>query len=371
MKKTLLIAALTLASTGAFASKARLGALSSSPHLSDIQDIFTKPDRAASMGEWATAEFGTANTSGKAEGGFVRMAGDAAWGAYLGHLAPAIYQGGTAAAGNYRAFDAALLNAENPFNLVYGAKAGDLNWGLNFNYSKSDMKSTKKKQDAMGLVLGASSGAWDAHLGIGLANNASKEVATVESKLTGKTTIDLGAGYWMDTMYMFLNYAMGGAKYNNGTTDTMDRGDSTIKLGVVNDHKKDGMDFFYGAALQMTTLKDDATAPTSLGATVNKITKNTLPVWFGIEAEAASWLVLRASVTQNFGLLFNSQKSDTTAAGGESDTVADSTTASAGLGMKWNKWMFDGTLSSATDATGRFGLDQAGFLANASVTYNF
>ncbi|MFN7905840.1 MAG: hypothetical protein ACK5P5_11725, partial [Pseudobdellovibrionaceae bacterium] len=152
-------------------------------------------------------------------------------------------------------------------------------------------------------------------------------------------------------------------------------------------HKKDGTDFFYGAALSMVTQKDDGQAnTTSLGANIEKKETTTLPVVVGVEHDAMSWLVVRGSVTQNF--LYSSDKVSTKN-GATTDgvnTVDDNTVVAAGLGFKFNKFILDATLAAAAHgnlgfdagdapATGTADPDQSqarnNFLAKAALTYMF
>lgn len=383
MKKVLLIAALTMASAPALASKARLNALGNSQHLRDIQDTFVRPDGVMKYGEWATAEFGTVGTTTTdANGGFVRAAGDSAWGLYLGHQSASVAASRTAPA-SWTPPGKDFLGAENPINVLYGSKAGDMDWGLNFHYSTSDKKSVpaaggdQQKQNAMSLAVGASAGAWDARVILGLGNSATNTTlgaapgyaATSEQKLTGKTSMELGGGYWMDSMYLFGKYAMGGHKIETtptggATTTNDDVSRTTIELGVVNTHKQDATEFFYGASLSMATAEDKNTDAANDDT---KTTSNTMPIWFGIEAEATSWLVFRGAVKQNF-FLFGSTKTETNGVG-EANTIAHNTTVSAGAGLKWGKWNLDGTLAAA--GSGTFGLDGANFLGTTALTYTF
>lgn len=362
MKKVLLIAALTMASAPALASKARLNALGNSQHLRDIQDTFVRPDGVMKYGEWATAEFGAVGTTtGSANGGFVRSAGDSAWGLYLGQ------QSASVAASRNNAAPANFLGAENPINVLYGSKAGDMDWGLNFYYSTADKKSgtpNTQKQNAMSLAVGASAGAWDARAILGLGNSATNDNAGTETKLTGKTSMELGGGYWMDSMYLFGKYSMGGHKIETGTAVGTDLSRTTIELGVVNTHKQDATEFFYGAALSMVTADDKKT---DVATDDTKTTTNSMPIWFGIEAEATSWLVFRGAVKQNF-FLFGSSKTEVNGAG-EADTINHNTTVSAGAGLKWGKWNLDGTLAAA--GSGTFGLDGNNFLGTTALTYTF
>src|SRR5687767_14620277 len=140
MKKALLIAAVTVLSTTAYASKARRTALADSPHLNDVQDIHTKPDRAATYGEWATVEFGATGTGTSedvaAEGGFVRQSGQTAWGAYVGQASESVEDLRDLADSLDGGGVDAFLSQENPLRVFYAQKA-DMNWGVGLLYSKS------------------------------------------------------------------------------------------------------------------------------------------------------------------------------------------------------------------------------------------
>jgi hypothetical protein len=395
MKKALVIAAVTVLSTSAFASKARTYALGNSAHLNDVQEVLAKPDKAAAYGEWATLETGATAGAGtlgapRAEGGFVRMMGQSALGAYLGAGS------GTALTGvqNYRGISASLLPQENPIRLFYATKAGDMNWGVGLYHTSSKKKQAESattgeaKQEAMGLTASASTDVWDARAGLGLANNATYKDQNNDIKQTGKTTMSVGGGYHMDTMYIYGEYGQAGAKTEEsfGTTTTMaDRADTSMTVGVINSHKKDGTDFFYGISYVSSVLKDDADTPTSLnavstaltgtaGTNANKIEVTSLPLVVGIEAEATSWLVLRGSVSQTFGSLglAKIKVSEKDSNNDAEYTGKDSTTVAVGTGIKWNKFMLDGVLKASTggSTTGAIGTD-TNFVTNAGLTYTF
>ena len=355
MKKTLLIAALTLAAAPAMASKARLAALNFAGHLEDIQDVFANPSKAANYGEWLTFEFGTTPSTNataaadpKAEGGFSRAMGNANYGFYLGHHSTWI----TAAR------QAAYLAPDNTVNLFYGSKAGEMAWGAGLEYSNSNKKSTQQKQSALGLNGGVTMGHWDAALNVGLTNTYNNDATSTEFK--GKTGFDLSGSYTMNTMTFTAAYGMNGSgKEDVAGTATHDTDISSMSLGVVNSHKKDGADFFYGAKYKMDTTKDKIPD--------NKTETTDLPVFAGIEADATSWMVLRASVQQNF--LLGTTKVTTAGSGGEADTTANNTTVNAGAGLKFGKMTIDGTLTAAASNTAA--LDGNNFLANGSLTYKF
>ncbi len=381
MKKLFVIAVVTIASASAFASKARLTAIQGAAHVSDNLDVVggngpIKPDQAFGNGEWVSFEWGANRGSGNtavagnnAEGGFVRKMGDnAAMGAYLGNksdsyktfMALAVANGAVVGTGTTAT---ALLNQSNPLNLYYAAKAGDLQWGLGLFYVSNDVKTSKMKENIMGLTASATAASgWDAQLTVGLGAESKNETTVNSEKvLKGGSSIALSGGYKMDTMYVYGSYKTAGAKLTTGTTTNADWDINAMAVGVVNSHKKDGADFFYGVSYNMTTINDKNNTTTGKNETT------TFPVIIGVEAEATSWMVLRGSVTQN--VLLGSTKT----AGSDANTISDSTNVAAGAGLKFGKFMLDGTFAKvASGAAAGTGLGaDANFVTNVGMTYNF
>lgn len=389
MKKILVLAALTMASAPAFASKARMTALSSSAHLVDVQSAFDKPYQFAGLGEFATVEFGptTAASGVKAEGGFLRQMNDSFMGAYVGRAPTALaaVSGSFATVSTNASTFATAYQPNNPFNVFYASKAGDLTWGANLYYLSSNVKSASggvnsikdRKTNAMGVSLGATNGTWDVSLVQGLTGKAEWTAAAGAPTLGGtavavndtaainmKSTTKVAGGFKSESLYYYGHYSMGGAKVEAGSTEVGDLASTELKVGVVNSHKNDGVDFFYGIAYQMNTDQNKTGNGTKTDSTK-------LPLIVGVEADANQYVVLRGSLTQNFPLLGSTKTDDGNAAtDDETDTLAESTTVNAGLGLKLGKFMVDATLNAATSATGAFGFD-ANFVANTSLTYNF
>lgn len=360
MKKLLLIATMALAATPAMASKARLTALANSAHLGDTRSVITNPGNIMKYGDWLTFEMGstvaqnmnTAQTisSPRAEGGFTRGMGDSRFGFYLGNTPTWMYE--------FR--QSGYLYDENPIMLMYGAKAGDLNWGAALLYSNSDIKSANRKQSATGLQAGVQADVWSAALTVGLANTY-ESTPTTGSKVEFKGTnaIDASAKYVMDTMTFHAQIYMNGGKETTAGVDTKDYKKTDYTVGVVNSMKSEGTDFFYGAKLLMSETKQDV-------ATTSKTTYTKLPVHIGLEAPATSWMVIRGSVVQNF--LLGSTKTETGGAG-DADTITNDTTVNGGVGLTFGKLTVDGTLAAATSTTAA--LDGNSFMANAALTYKF
>ncbi len=374
MKKLLVLAAVTLASTSAFATKARLSSLSGSRQLTDVQTIFVNPADLNLMGTWATFETGATNnatggntpatTSEKAgpfaEAGFARTMGDARWGFYVGHT-------GVATATRLQAAKSAGVNIgnttsfpieANPLNLFYASKTGDISWGLGLNYSNNDYKTATGKQSAMGLTGGMRMGAVDASLGLGLTDTAQFGTNAGETKWTGKSSADLRGGYAMDAWYFFGQYAMGGGKAENGGNTQADIENSNINVGFVNSTKVDGGEFFWGASYAMET-KNDKKA--------DKVETTNLPFVMGIEADAASWLVLRGSITQTVLLSSTKTTPQPPATAGDTATWDNNTKVAAGAGIKFNKFTLDASLAAQTSGN----INGTDLLTNAGLTYNF
>ncbi len=193
---------------------------------------------------------------------------------------------------------------------------------------------------------------------VGLANTYKMESTSKDFK--GKTAIALEGTYTMDTLTYSGNYAVNGGKEQVASADTHDQDKSAFALGVTNSHKAEGSDFFYGVSFVMNTLTDKVAAIDS------KTETSRLPIYMGVEADATSWMVLRASLTQNF--ILGSTKT-TNLGVGQSDTIANNTVVAAGAGLKFAKLMLDATLKASNDTTGQ--VNGNTLLANAALTYNF
>ncbi|HRO66204.1 MAG TPA: hypothetical protein PL182_01420 [Pseudobdellovibrionaceae bacterium] len=371
MKKTLLIAALSMAATPAFASKARLSALGNAEHLSDIQQTFDRPYEATMHGEYATLEFGGAAGAPNAEAGFNRQVSE---GNYLGFY---VNRKPTALVSALSTAPAAAQTAINPlldnsFNVFYGSRAGEIAWGVNLYYLTSNKKQAygtapndfTGKADVAGLSLGAAAGNWEADAIIGLQGKATVTNVTsnVESEFKSTSNVTVRGAYKMDNMYYFAKYGMGGGKFTSGGTDVVNTENTNIEVGLVNSMKSEGAEFFYGVSYVMGTSKEKVAD--------TKTENNLLPLVVGVEAEANSWMVLRGSVTHVLPFL-----STTKDAAGDKDTASSNTTIAAGAGFKAGKFNVDVLAAAATTGGIAFdsdaGTNQSNFLTNASLTYNF
>jgi hypothetical protein len=368
MKKLIgTLAVISMASTGAMASTARVNALQSSFHLVDALTIFGNPSDVNKLPEVALIEYGASATLGStAQGGFLKAMDDSKFGFFLGAGSTTR----TTAASGTLDFE----GVENPFSVVYGSKAGDMGWGMAFTYSSSTKKSDiaavagssytnldAATQSKMSLTGSVDMGTWNVGATLGLGDTAKTTLTGGDNATYAGTNTSLFGVYGMDTMTFGVSYGMTGTKIDKTVSSTKstvkDSADNTIALGVVNEVKKEGADFFYGANYVMYTNKDKGATSTTT------TTKSMLPVIIGVEADAASWLVLRGSVTQN--VLLGSTSTKTTAS--VTDSISHDTKVAAGMGIKLNKSILDMTLSAATSGT----VASNALGASAAYTYIF
>lgn len=370
--KKLLVIAVALASVNAFATRARVNALGNSPHLIDTQTVYSNPaDMFFVGGDYVTLETGktrATNLNDGAEGMVVRSFGDAKLGLSIGHDSDVAVQQRGLAAGNFGA--AVNFYQQNPVELTYGMKAGDLAWAGTFVYSNYKSKTgINEKEDTMGLRGGLRMGALDAKLGLGLANNYQNDT---NGKFKGTLSISAGVGYAMDNLYFNGFVRQSGFKTESATgTETSKYDIMNIEANVTSSHKKDGSEFFYGVGLANASVKNK-TAPEV------KTTSLSLPIWMGLEVDAASWAVLRGSIKQS--VLINDSKRETTPADNVNDfdfaPGANNTVVNVGAGLKFNKVTIDGSLegltnSASTPTVGSQQLNGNTLLGSVGLTYMF
>lgn len=371
MTKSLLIAALTMVSASAFASKARVNALAGSYTApNDIQYTFDQPAYLAKFGEMFTIEMGAAKTkltgitdsfesASGAEGGFVRAMGDAKLAFYLGRKNTTlellkIYSGFTTGA-------TSRLGTENPFHIMYAKNVNGMDYGVTFAYFSSEDKVAKQKSNGMGVVFGAATDKWNAALRLGLGAKEESEITSTKHEYIGKSSMALTGLYSLDdATILFGEFGMDGGKYEVAGVESGKADLQLINFGAETMIKKDNLHFFYGASYKMVTVKTGV-------ATSTKTDSNNIPVYFGFESDVTSWLSFRGSLMQS--VLVKTKKNDvspnpTTDRIHENDTVA-----ALGAGLKFGKFVIDGMLSAGSDVSGTLNTDT--LLAQTSATYMF
>jgi len=365
MKKILLVV-VALASMNAFATRARVNALGNSPHLIDTQTVYSNPADMMMMGDFVTMESGTTTIGAQgttAEGMVTRSMGDAKMAMSLGHQSA-----NASATFGLRALSglAGIKSQQNPVEFSYGMKTSDMAWAATLVYSNyNDKTATAEKESSAGIRAGMRMGALDAKLHLGLLNTYEKAST---GKFKGNLGLTAGAGYSMDNLYVSGSMTMAGFKSEDNVGAALrDYSSTTMNVSAMSSHKKDGNEFFYGAGLNNVTAKNTQTVTKDV-----KTTSLAMPIWLGLEVDAASWLTLRGSITQN--TLINSSKEETTPVAGtdyDFGMGANSTTASVGAGMKFNKLTLDGSLSDLSGSGAGQTLNGANLLAQVGMTYMF
>ena len=379
MKKLLVLAALSMAAAPAMASKARVEALGNDASLVDIQTAFVNPADMMFVGDQATFEFGSSSTAGytydgaggytasttpHAEGGFFKTLSWGKVGPYLGHKNDTSNLfidrvNNTLAGAGFHSTTGALLNEQNPLDLFYGNDMGGLKYGVNVHYSNSQSQDNttigKQTENTLGASFGVRSDVWNAWVRAGLAGDTkSTDLATYAPELKSKGLYGVGGGYWFDTIYVYANYQYAKGTSTIAGTD-QDITNQVWSLGMVNNHKVEGGNFFYGISYAYNQI--DA------GSTVGKTTDQGLPLIMGLEVDANSWLTLRGSVTQT--VLYGENKTE--AAATTKDQLTNDTVVAAGAGIKWGKINLDATLAGAVNGQ----VNGNNLLANGSLTYMF
>lgn len=361
MKKVLIIA-VALASANAFATRARVTALGNSEHLLDTQTVYSNPADMVVLADYVNFESGSTAAGAEnsnAEGMITRSMGDSKFGLSLGHLSQSASIWGLRNPGATVTNITGIISQQNPVGLSYGTKFNDMIFGGTLIYSNYDDKKNSVKESSAGLRLGLRTGAWDVKAAIGLGNNF--ENAT--EKFTGTGGISAGAGYAMDDLYFHLYADQSGFKTETSGVEARKFDASSYKVGVIKSAKKEGNELFYGAALAISNRKLTIT-----GTDAAKISTLSLPVTLGMEVDAATWLTVRGSVTQN--VILSNSKDDVTG-GAETAPGLNTTTAAVGTGLKFGKLTVDATLQGLTGSTQTQKINGTDLFALVGATYMY
>jgi len=343
-------------------------------YLMDNRNFFRNPANAAKMRNYMVAELGTAykdadgaEVVGSLEGGyFGEFNSDMAFGAYLGKAAVVNELAG--------AMDATPIfvtskNA-NPFNLFLGG-GSDMKWGINLGFAMTDKeingiatgtKDGKAKYNALSLAAGIeTSGGLQVYASYGTEEsdgaNASATTPSWVSDKIESAPFTVGLIYSLNAeTTVFVQYSMADVDYTDTTGKTTDEA-SQMVLGIgriyeLSPTARFNFDLSYNAA----EWKEQ-------GGT--KTEKQTLPLVIGLEADAAEWLILRASVRQNFIL------GDYKVAGVSDKSSLSGTKVALGATLHFGKLKIDGNLGGfgGQDNTNLF--TASDMFVNAGVTYMF
>lgn len=348
-KNVLVIAGLALVSTSAFASKARIESFGNNANLyiKDQRNIFRNAATVNSntnmiVTEWGTSKSKDPTGNPRAEGGFFRQAGSLNYGLYLGNNAT----DDRAVVGS----TAGYLVQDNALDLFVGGDAG-LQWGARLHYANSKNELTtgqELKNNAMGVGAGIVMGQLEVYTNVTIADKSEGKATTGGAFTAGeyktKPSFTVGAGYDLNGTTIFAEVEMN--KAEEGTTTHKD---NSYILGA-------------GRVMELTpTARVFGNVAFEYSKTEGTAERKEmiLPVAFGFEADATSWLTLRGSVGQNVAL------NDVKVAGKK--TTNSSTNVTAGASLTFGKLALDGYLG----AQGTGSLNANDLFSRVGVTYNF
>ncbi len=404
--KTFLITLAMLSFTGsAFASKARLLALGDdkdgSFFIDDFRNIFLNSAYIHNHKDMVFLELGDNGTSNanidadadqKAMGGFIKSAGNFVYGLYLGNesdtdnLLRATAWTSTGASAD-------LNPVDNVTDFFFGGEAGDIKWGANLLYSKSEDEAAKREDERYAVRLGMLMGDVEAFANISVGNEASNNLTSgSEVKFDGSSGYHVGGSYKVGDFTPYVSYKDGTWDNINGTTKT--EGSFTeIKVGVGHVKEVSSSSRIY---TRVNYFSEEVELKYAANAATAKLTN--IPLVIGFESNATSWLTLRGSVSTNLmgkretknlsaanlpnlttrSLIttrYNGTANDLT---DRDETIQNATVVSAGATLNFGKLSVDGLIgtsgaggdaSVANSKVGVLALDR--LMTRVAMTYSF
>jgi hypothetical protein len=367
--KHALILFLFLFSEAAAASKSRLDTLARSPHLIDSQSVYSRPLGIFELDPYFALESGVSSPVGLKDGAeasvLLNLPPNSRLSFSYGHQEDLVVSSRLFLNG-FTGTNLPLTH--NPVHIFYGYRDEDTNYVVSVSYSQLNDKVTLDKESSSHVSAGVEMGSLQLF-------GSYVAVDTAESggvKHNGAGGGSANVFYNLDSTTFYFSWSMTRAK---SAVNAVERDFHTVQtgqLGFVDSKIKEERDYFWGG--QVMTMKVDCytLAGTECSDT---FTRTRVPVWFGIEGQMEPWLVLRASITQNF--LVDQIKDEVGypaaivpgANGAVSDVGAgyNSSVVGFGAGLKFGNLIVDGSFTAATTQT----VNQNSFLTQSAITYNF
>lgn len=339
-RNVLVIAGLAVLSTNAFASKARVQALGQdanrgSEYIADSRNVFRNPaalneTKNYLVTEWGTAVNTDANNAPRAEGGFFREMGAFNYGLYLGNDGSM----------NSTRVTNGFLAQDNALDLFIAGDMG-VKWGARLHYAGGKDEATtanvNKKNTAYGIGLGVVAGAIEGYANVDISDKSEGAAASGDEWKLKPSYLVGGSFTWTDYTF-FASYENTKAEQKLAAVNTTAK-TSAIVVGAGRTMEINPTARVFGDVKVSIASSEDTTG----GAAAGKTKTNTLPVTFGMEADATSWLTLRGAVSQN---VFLNEVKNTA---GKKSTKANQTFVNAGATLNFGKLKVDGLIGT-TDA---------------------
>lgn len=341
----MLAVGLSLATTSAFATKARLISLGDdqdgSFFIEDNRNMFLNPAHIVHNKDMVTLEWGNSgnqtsggstDTTPNSEAGVTYEAGNFVYGVQLGAENRAY---------NELRFDQGNVNrsaaVDNALDFFIGGSA-DLDWGVNLSYSNNEndaaaAATTVKEEKLMALKLGVIKGNWEAFVHAALTNEAEDGAG---AKFESDSDYTLGGAYQSKNYKFYGKVRM--YEYDEGAAAPLTSTEATeVTLGAGKVKKlNDKASLFARAELMWMTEET--------GTTVDNETI-AIPLSLGVEAQAKNWLLLRGSVST---ALYNR----TEAKNGNKSDAANQVNVNAGASFLFDDLTVDGLIGTGNNGTG-------------------
>lgn len=281
--------------------------------------------------------------------------------------------------------DADYVHPRNTISLGVAGAAGSLKWGGMFLYgtAKHDDKETttsvKHEASAMEVRGGVSlEDMVDAYVHLYLPAESKRNLTGAasqndkfESEMGYRVGANYGLGMLKENLKVYVDYEMTSFKAKDGGATQIYniKGErSALELGFAESVMADNnLKYFWAGGFGWVETKesDSVNNPSREPQTTDAMF---LPVALGLEYTANDWLVFRGSVKQRVVIDQGETKSkganETTT--DKTDNFPNSTTAAAGAGLKFGKFMVDGTFAGTTSGN----INATNLLANVSFTYS-
>lgn len=361
---------MVILSQRSFASRSRMYSLGQDPHrgsyyVEDNRNIFRNPADVNLYKKYATMELefvpkGDTALSLVPQGGYFTEIGETPVGVYLGQgLAEGVFI-------EEEAFEVTptdlFLSTDdsNPVTFFVGGDSG-FEWGLDLRIAnaKKTTGPSKATYQALSTSLGLNIGDFQLYGKYGIKDKSQ----VIGSDIPQNGTFE-GSGYIAGIIYrfnhvFFLADLAGGNMDLSGRSNTDENGEiklSRLDFGIGHLHELDKTRRF-NFNINYVTLK------TKNGVKDENITETTLPLVMGMEIDARSWLIFRASVVQNIFI----GKKEIESNGITVTVPSDDNGAKVNFGATFNfgKLKIDGNLGMNNVTL----LDASAFFANASITY--
>ena len=352
----------------------RLQALANSFHLVDAQSVYKRPIDLVYLDNYVALETGvTAATSvnDNAEA-MISYSSDEKH-----RLAVSFGHQDVAVAGSRQFINilsgSAFELAQNPLHVFYSVDDPLTPYAVGLFYSAKNDKLSGLKEASAGLSFGMEWGKFQINSIYVPTNSAD---AAAGKKFNGQGYWQSAVSYLADKSLFEFTYTTSKHQLSTEVAGALILNEShtqdIVTLGLADSNRQVENDFFWGAQIITTRINCDYHSDVAC----DKIfTRTLLPVWFGVEAQANDWVIVRGAVKQSFMISLTKDDVGYPAAAVNGATGAVANTAAgandsvvtAGLGFKFKNLLLDGVLSTASTQV----LNSADFLSQIGMTYRF